>query len=97
MNFHSMTKAEIGAYGAQHRINLNEREMTKAEMIEAIEAALAEKASRVEKWTIEDVGQSPVIIYLAGQRYEFPAGISLPLTTDDRAVLDAVGVAYTKD
>jgi hypothetical protein len=45
MDFARMTKAQIGAYGAERGIHLDERAMTKAQMIAALEAALPQAAT----------------------------------------------------
>lgn len=56
MDFQAMTKAQIGAFGAERGIHLDER-WTKARMIAEIEAGLAARGSEPETSAVPKTGR----------------------------------------
>lgn len=111
MDFDKMTKAQIGAYASERRINLNEREMTKAQMIAALEDAIA--AQPVEAAvatavaavsadlapgtiTITASDANPVRIAVNGRWLTLPVGTPITVPAFVLPVLDAAGIGYSK-
>jgi hypothetical protein len=109
MDFDKMTKAQIGAYAAERRINLNEREMTKTQMIAALEEALAAKGAAIAEAaqavadeiapgtiTITHSDASPVRVAVNGRWLMFPVGKPITVPAFVLPVLDAAGIGYSK-